>query len=381
MVAAALAVALGFTQYGPRLPIEKPVRPEFYLPPSRRPTLSEISMRVVVLRSEASSSNTVTFPVPSDYSGQTVIGFKVTCSPPTALKSWSRVTRPDGLNSVVNIALYPGAGSATVGYQAQCVTPPEGVVRLQRKNYRDWLASSIRVQSTDPEIAALSKRLQIGTKSRDEIVGRVVKWVAGNKMRQDLTPGRSDAKTALFSGGDSLGRANLCAAILRAGLVPASVVAAIPAWAERMEAESWIVECWTDDGNWQMVDPTVGIQSVARNSEIVLAISSVTDENQDISDQSTARADAPKLSIPEVSSNLSISRGSFATTLHVIRSFPPQSGPRLMIAAHRRTEKVFQSAGNGQDSWIEDAILQRVLKRGPINLALYLDGQPTLANR
>jgi hypothetical protein len=357
MVAATLAFALGLLQFGVKRPTEKPVRPEFYLPPSPRPTLSEITMSVEVDSSKQPNSGAIAFPVPNDYSGQAVIGLRVTCTPPSAMRLWRLDTSPDGLNKILRITLDPTAPSARVGYEAEIVTPEEGVVRLQRKNYSSWLGPSNSVQADDPEIGDLAKKLKGEAPSQDEFVNKVVTWVASNKLRQELSPGISDARTSLKLGGSAQGRANLCAAILRAGSIPVSVVMTIPIWAERMDAVSWIDEYWTEDGNWKMVDPLVGIHEVARNSEIVLSILSVADEN--------AEATGP---IPKAG-------------IRVIKSFPPQSGARLMVAAHRRALRVFSAAAKGQDAWIEEATLQSQLKTGPVTLALYMDRQITAPNR
>jgi hypothetical protein len=377
-----LAVALGLVlgQAGEQAPKERPTRPEFYLPPTHRPTLSEISMTVHVSAAGQSRPGVVTLPVPSDYSGQAVISFKVDSDPPSALRSWALQKRPDGLNWVVKATLEPRTEAITVGYVARMLVPGEGVVRTQHKNFNAWLAPSARVQSNDPAIVSLAKKLQAGTSSPTQLVGQVVRWVAANKLRQNTMPGQSDAKSALIAGGDSLGRANLCAAILRADHIATRTVAAIPSWAEKMDAETWVVEYWTEDGNWQLADPTVGIQFPARNSTIVLAISSVADENESTVRPSALRPDASVLSTPEISPHLSwapAKPGELATTIHVIRAFPPQSGARLMTAAHRRSLKVSESALLGKPEWFDDNDLNRVIAKGPINLALYLDGKPT----
>jgi len=384
MVALALAIGLGLILAGEETPADKPVRPEFFRPPTKRPILSEISTRVHVAATADGQTGVVTLPVPSDYSGQTVVAFRVQTEPPSALKSWKWITRPDGLNPVVKATVAAGPKGIAVGYTALTILPGEGVVRTQSKNFSPWLGSSARVQSTDPEIATLAKKLHVGADSRSAFVGRVVKWVATNKLRQNLSPGISNSKSALNSGGDSLGRANLCAAILRAGGIAARTLATIPTWAERMDAEWWIVEYWSDDGNWQMIDPTVGIQHPSRNSAVVLSISSVADENESLARASALRPDAPVLTTPEISARLTWSTPASeepTTTIRVIKVFPNRSGGRLLMTAFRRNKKVVQSAQNGQSEWIDEGILQKVIAKGPINLALYLDGQPTMPDR
>jgi hypothetical protein len=356
MVAVAILLALGFVQAAERAPAEKPVRPEFFIPPSHRPILSEISVQSAVFRTANSPAGVVKLPAPSAYSGQAVVGLKVTCDPPSALKTWKLETDPNGLMSVLVVSLMPGTGKVVVRYEAQVLTPNEGVVRMQSRDFQSWTKPTATVQSIDPEIVELAKTLQAGTTSRTEFVGRVVKWVAANKLREVGNPDVHDAKSALAFGGDSLGRANLCAAILRAGSVAVRVVTAIPVWADRIPAEFWLDEVWSEDGTWQLIDPTVGIQYVSRDSEVVIAIARPSDESDP--------------------SGLNFTK--FEASIRVIRPFPPQSGARLLMAAVRRSAKVSHEGEAGHATWIDDLTLQRVIKKGPVNLALFLDGHPTM---
>ena len=147
-------------------------------------------------------------------------------------------------------------------------------------------------------------------------------------------------------------RACLCAEVLRANGIPARTLSYFPTWGERLDALAWAVEYENEDHAWEMVEPTIGIVHPARNSAVVVDIPSVAEEES-------------AWNLPE-------------TSIKVIRSFPFQSGPRLMTAAHRYSVELVKKATEGKETWIDDALLEKILKKGPINLALYLDGQPTI---
>src|SRR5471030_1402686 len=168
MLAASLAVALGFLQAEGRPPAERPIRPEYYLPPSHRPILSEISVSVDVARKSLSSDRVIKLPIPSSYSGQALIGLRTTCIPADAIKSWNLEANPDGLNAAICFTLNEKAEAAVVGYEAQMLTPNEGMARLQRRDIQSWLGPGPVIQSDDPEIISLAKKLKSGTTARGE---------------------------------------------------------------------------------------------------------------------------------------------------------------------------------------------------------------------
>lgn len=367
-------------QIGEKEPVEVPVLPQFYRKPNHAPVLSEIRTKVAVTSLQAASDQSVDLPLPNDYSGQTVIAFKVTVKPESRLKDWKVVSRSKGLNVVLHVDLSKERGEAEVSYAAKVLVPGYEVVRTQRKNFKDWLLASDFVQKSDPGVIALGKSLIEGTKERSDFVAKAVLWVAKNHVNQGQSA--VNAADARLYGGNSLGRASLCAAILRSQNVPARLIAYAPSWAENFEAEHWLTEYETEDGSWQMVDPFVGLLDPPRNTVCVLDIPSLEEEY--ISKGQASAGDIPVFSAPSLSPQLkwaTLLGQDPVMSIRRIKSFPPPSGSRLMVSAKRRSLKVAEAWSRSQNTWIDDQELSAVIAKGPVNLALYLEGRPTLPDR
>jgi hypothetical protein len=342
--------------------------------------LAQVGMKVQVKIKAVGKSGVVSFPIPSDYSGQTLIGIRVQTEPTTALVSWKCSTRPDGLNRLLHATIESKGGDVTVSYAAEMLVPGYEVIRNQQKEFGNWLGATTSIESDAPEILKVLGELREGKPSPDEFASRVVRWVAKNQFEKLGVTNGSDALTTLKNGGDSLGRANLCAAIFRAAKIPARVVSHVANWSERTGAEYWLTQYQSDEGVWVMAQPISGIAHPVRNSVVVLSIASRRDESH-IANPSALRPDAPTYSTPEISSELSWASAKEVTphaTIQIFRTFPRNSGARLMPAAARRSDAVYADAKKGKSDWLEETLLRRILRKGPINLALYLDGQPTM---
>lgn len=386
MLLAALFFGLRLTQLDEFAPPETPVRPELFQKPTYGPKLSEVDMTVRVRGKPGGSTATVSLPVPNDYTGQAVIGFQVTVDPPAALQNWHWAPTKDGLNDVVQVSLAASDGAIAVGYRAIVATPGFGVVRTQKKDFYRWLAPTALIDSGDPDIVAVAKKLQTGNPSRSGFAKRVVKWVAANHLRAGPEKPVGEpvtAKAALAAGGDSRGRSDLCAALLRAGGIAARTMAVAPFWIEGAGCENWLVEYASDDNCWEMLEPTIGLQFPVRNTQIVLWVLQAYLEGGPAGSVGPTNGpvltDAPYL--PGISPGLqwaSEAPKTPTTVIRVMRTFPMQSGARLMIAAQRRHTRVVDAAKSGTASWIDERLLTRILAKGPINLALFLDGKSTM---
>ena len=362
-----IALALLFAQGGEMAPPETPVRGQYFVKPTYGPVLCDVGMRVRV--TGKGQAGVVTMPIPSDYSGQTVVGFRVTTQPPQALLGWTWRNRADGLNRVAEVHVQPGAGNVTVSYTARMLIPGFNVLRTERKDFKNWLGETVSVPSTNADWVEVSKKLQEGKPTPDEFMIRVVKWVA------NLNLGSADADQPLK-------RAEICAAIFRAAKIPARLVAEVPRVANRKFSIHWRVEIQSDERTWQAVDPLVGVSYPVRNSAAVLAIPSRKDESHGPI-ASAFDPSAPSFSTPEISSELAWAAGggNRLTELTVIRTFPMANGARVMAAAYHRSLLLADVARKGEGMWIEDAILRHVLLKGATNLALYLDGKPTMPDK
>ncbi len=371
MVSWAVLLCLFGGQFNEHLPVEVPVLPQYYRPTTQGPSVSEITVRVRVASKSPGQEGVVELPVPSQFSGQTIVSFRVQSEPANAMKFWQMRRREEGENTYLRVNLEPFNGETVVSYSARVIVPGFEVNRTQKKDFDSFLGPTPLVQSDDPKIIALATQLKQGNPSRTDLVGRALKWVAKNRTGDVHGTGKCDALSALRSGGDSLGRANLCTAILRASGIPARTVAYIPTWAENMDAEWWLTQHESEDGNWDNVDPTVGIQFPARNALIVLAITSRADENP-TGAYGALRPGAPTMSTPDLSPGFKWvhQRGDPpAITTHLIQTFSWQSGARLMGGAFRRCQKVVAAAEEGKSMWLDDAQFKEALSKGSANLA------------
>ena len=369
MLSLVAAVCVGLLQGNEIPPPEAGVRPIYHWPATYGPTLSDVSMKVRVASKMPGSSGEVVLPLPSDYSGQAVIAFRLRVEPRSALSSWRWVKRPDGLNRVVNVKLAPHGGDVTVSYDARVLSQGFPLLRTQGKQFKQWLGATATVDCDSTEVRKIAEQLNSGKPEREEVAGRVVEWVAKSKT----------IAGAPSIGSESLARANYCAAIFRAAHIPARIVSYVPIWAQGLEAEVWLTEYQSDDGNWTMVEPLSGIKHTARNSAIVLSISSRRDESHSVGNPDALLESAPTLSTPEISSDLTWASWRPAerhTTIHVLKVFPRASNARLMPTARAKERSFAPSFYKGEERWFDEAVFAKIIAKGPINLALYLDGQP-----
>ncbi|MDR3691878.1 MAG: transglutaminase-like domain-containing protein [Fimbriimonas sp.] len=370
MVLLALLSIFQVPQTIDREPKEEPVYPQFYHRPTHGPTLSEFIMRLPVNSRRPGVAGIVTFPAPSNYSGQTLVSFAVFCQPANALKGWAWRDRKDGLNSVIEAQVAPDANGAVVGYSAKVLLPSEPVLRTMVRQFKPWLGSTLCVQASDPKVKSLAIHLKEGNSDTDEFVHRTVMWVAKNKPSLDSSLNGWDATSGLSGGGNSLNRANLCAAILRAAGVAARTVAYLPTWVRGAFAEQWLTEYWSDNGSWSMIEPTLGVVHPARNTAIVLAIAGKEDEDQ-ASDSLPTRAantGTPLLSTPQVSSELEVSSSSMnlkTTEIYFLKSFPKQSEPRVMSSGFRRSLRVRAAARLGRNSELDEQATLNAISKNP----------------
>lgn len=369
MICLVVAVFAGLLQGNEIPPPEAGIRPIYHWPATYGPTLSDVSMKVRVAAKVMGQTGEVNLPIPSDYSGQAVIAFRLQVEPISALKSWRWVKRPDGLNRVVNVTLSPQVADVTVSYDARVLSQGFPLLRTQGKQFKEWLGGTATVDCDNADVRKIAEQLRSSKPDRDEFAGRVVQWVAQMK----------DFRPHAGIGSESLARANYCGSILRAAHIPARIVSYVPIWAQGLDAEVWLTEYQSDDGNWTMVEPLSGIRHTTRNSAIVLSISSRRDESHSVDNPHALLPSAPTLSTPEISSELrwgSWKSSERHTLIHVLKVFPRASNARLMPTARKKEREISPLFFKGVDKWFDEVQFAKIIAKGPINLALYLDGQP-----
>ena len=136
------------------------------------------------------------------------------------------------------------AGSAAV---------PTGAILLNR--YHRELAEEPFLQSNDPALAALARRIAGGATDKGVIAERLVRWVH-DSLRKQVTVSVPDAKRVLASrSGDCNEHTQLYVALARAVQLPARIASGLAYVNGRFYFHAW-PEVFL--GSWVAVDPTFG---------------------------------------------------------------------------------------------------------------------------
>lgn len=368
MILAAAVLFSRIRQAPPLPPLEHPVLPQLYRSPSMGPALAEVRFGLRVKARPAGSPGEVTLPVPGDYTGQAVFNFRVQCDPPEALLGWVWEPRADGLNAVVRVSVAPPADGAFVSWSARALVPGEAVVRTQKRDFGPWRASVPVSPNLRRAVARGLAELRASVKDPSELPGGAAMWVARYRGGWSLGTGRGVSPS---DGSDSLNRALTCAAILRAMHVPARVVSYVPILLGADARPLWLTEYRSTEGGWEMVDPAVGLREPVRNSMLVLRIPALAEE-------------AGLLSAPlgiSASPSLEVTDSGPALSDRLYQVYGWSALSRLMPVIRTRSHTTVALARQGKADWIDDAAFQAAFDKGPVNLALFVSGQPMLPGR
>lgn len=228
----------------------------------------------------------IRFPVPSPYRDQAPISFKLAANPPEALKSFKLEPRGDNWICVAQIDP-PGGRKVVLRWESLVLVRKPSPPVIPRAKFdeappddvKGWLASTAVVQADDPEIKAKATELKKGCEDVETFVRKVIGFTSQNQGT-GLAFVSLDAKTALGCGGSCTSRANLAAALLRAGGVPARTVPHLPTWAYGSPLyEHWLAEYWHPDVGWVWVEPTMGVFQPEPSTVAALAVSTIEDES------------------------------------------------------------------------------------------------------
>lgn len=139
---------------------------------------------------------------------------------------------------------------------------------------QEYLRASACVQAGDKRIRRLARQLNPENGDPTAYAAAIQEFVAG--MKQVKTPLSLDATGILDSGSTWIctANANLAAALLRAGGVPARSLAVIPATGQRMEMHR-IVE-YLSQGQWRAFDPSSLLPGVPVDPARYLVMSRTT---------------------------------------------------------------------------------------------------------
>ncbi len=143
----------------------------------------------------------------------------------------------------------------------------------------EYLGSSACVQSGDRKIQELARQLNPKNGDPTAYAAAIQRFIAG--MKQASPPLSLDAAGILESGCNWIctANANLAAALLRAGGVPARSLAVIPATGQRMEMHR-IVEFYSA-GRWQAFDPSSLLPGIPVDPARYLVMSRTTIDDEE----------------------------------------------------------------------------------------------------
>jgi hypothetical protein len=132
---------------------------------------------------------------------------------------------------------------------------PGGTISSAQGPDSHYLAPSTGVESADPGIAALARKITAGASSPDERARRVMEWVHGNMTREIVVGAPSARRVLATLRGDCNEHTVLAAALARAAGVPARMAGGLVFLDDAFYYHAW-PEVWL--GGWVAVDPTLG---------------------------------------------------------------------------------------------------------------------------
>lgn len=228
----------------------------------------------------------VIFPIPGPTAETSPVSFVLRAVPPTALKGYV-VRRREGENWVCEAQVTPSAGgTASLRWESLLAVRDAPETPLPRKAIeapvavRGYLAATPVVQADDPQIKAKARELRADGSDVEAFVRRTIAFTSRNEGTGK--PFLSlDAATALGCGGSCTSRANLAAALLRAGGVPARTVSHLPTFANGSPLyEHWLVEYWHPGVGWTRAETTLGEFRPKASGFAALATASIEDERE-----------------------------------------------------------------------------------------------------
>ncbi len=242
------------------------------------------SANVVVGPAEDGSAGRVLFPIPLLTEHQVPLTFDVVTTPAGALTSFRWVPREDGMNWLAEIEVAPTLPvevaweSLVLVGERRDAPLPEAPRPEVPDEAAPWLESTACIQSEDPDVVAKAHELIDAGGDVGDFVAGVIAFTSTNQG--DGAEFRTlDAASAIHCGGSCTSRANLAAALLRAGGVPARTSAHLPTWSGPLY-EHWHVEYWHPGAGWTWVEPTLGKMRPAPFTFVVLNIANPEDEEQ-----------------------------------------------------------------------------------------------------
>lgn len=163
---------------------------------------------------------------------------------------------------------------------------------------RPWLASTWCVQSDDPRIQEIAKRVKGDGKDVMAMIGRAC-TEAGAAFRAEKGPCQTlTAVEALDHQGSCTSCANLVAALLRGAGVPARILSGYPSWSGPLQTH-YIVEAYVPGYGWYPIESTMLRHPWPPYGQIAVRIIPPEDEGSTAKGRPFAAPGVPYLSLTE----------------------------------------------------------------------------------
>ncbi len=211
--------------------------------------------------------------LPQSDPNQVPVAYALAVSPENAAREFRLRTRSGG-DIVAGIRLDGERGEEVEIRWAAAVLLSSRPSGPEPGDPGEYLRATACVQSGEREIRKLARQLRPGNGDPDAYAAAIQRFIAG--MKQVKPPRSLDAAAILESGANWIctANANLAAALLRAGGIPARSLAVIPTDGQRMELHR-IVKYYSG-GRWRAFDPSSLIPGIPVDPARYLVMSRTT---------------------------------------------------------------------------------------------------------
>jgi len=238
------------------------------------PSLVAVTLRAPLYTEKADEEGLISIPLPNRSKNQVPVGFKLTCDKPGKLLGF-KWRRAENGNLYCDARVIPGKKGVWLT-SVTTVLVRSGGPDTER-GVDTHLSSTACVQSADPRISEIAKKLGDGVGTDEDYAKKVFEFVRDNKgLGKPFV--QLDAVAALDCGGSCTNQANLSAALLRAHGLPARTIAHMPTWCGNLY-EHWLTEYWSGS-EWVALDASLGRWNPDRRTRVEFGPASTDDENR-----------------------------------------------------------------------------------------------------
>jgi len=333
------------------------------------PVLVRVVMRAPLKTRKPGETGTITFPLPIRDGSQIPVGFKLTCDKSGKLLGF-KWRRGDGGRLFCDAQVSPGTKGSWLNCES-LVFVHAGALDSE-KGLDEHLRSTACVQSADPRVAAVAKKLGEGVEADGDYVAKVFAFVRDNQGKG--APFKQlDALAALDCGGSCTNRANLSAALLRAHGIPARTIAHMPTWCDKLY-EHWLTEYWNGK-QWVAFDPSLGRLHPDRRTRVEFGAATSADEDRAFEKQHLrfVMPGAPYQSVCELSPTLypaDLAEDDAINWATQICMLPASSEVEAVSTAERRFLELFEAGSKGRQ---DVTGFDRMMAAGKRNLLTKFD--------